>query len=146
MCSTLDHRANTTDGGALKVRTINSSLSAMLSLWARITFSFAEFIEVGCHLVEALLPEAPIDRQPVIDRLEAVWLELARPPLCFAAARNETGALEHLEMARDRRQADLEGFGQLVHCGLANCQARENGASCRVGQRREGGRQHVGHI
>src|SRR5215471_3993296 len=144
--SALDHGANTTDGGALKVRTINSSLSATLFLWAPITFSFPEFFEVGCHLVEALLPEPPIDRQPVIDRLEAFWLELARPPLCFAAARNETSALEDLEMARDRRQADLEGLGQLVHSGLAVCEARENGASRRVGQGREGGRQQVGHI
>src|SRR5262249_13205620 len=133
MCSAFDHRANTTDGGALKVRTINSSLSATLFLWAPITFSFAEFFQVGCHLVEALLPETPIDRQPVIDRLEAFWLELARPPLCLAAARNETGALEHLEMPRHSRQADLEGFGQLVHGGLAVCEARENGASRRVG-------------
>src|SRR5262245_8057418 len=147
MCSALVHRANTTDGGALKVRTINSSLSATFFLWAPITPSFfTEFFEVGCHLVEALLPEAPIDRQPVIDRLEAFWLELARPPLCLAAARNETSTLEHLEMPRNRRQANLEGFGQLVYSGLAVCEARENGASRRVGQGREGGRQQVGHI
>src|SRR5215470_15357144 len=95
MCSALDHRANTTDGGALKVRTINSSWSATLFLWAPMSFSFAEFFEVGRHLVEALLPEAPIDRQPVIDGLKAVWLELARPLLCFPTARNEAGALKH---------------------------------------------------
>src|SRR5262245_44500050 len=145
MCSALDHRANTTDGGALKVRTINNSSSATLFLWARITFSFAEFLEVGGHLVEALLPEAPIDRQPVVDGLKAVWFELARPPLGLAAARNEACALEHLEMPRDRRQADLEGLGQLVHGGLAVCEARENGASRWGGQGRKGGRQQVGH-
>src|SRR5262249_46408635 len=140
MCSAFDHRANTTDGGALKVRTINSSLSATLFLSAPIAFSFAEFFQIRCHLVEALLPEAPIDREPVIDGLEAFWLELARPPLCFATARNETGAFEHLEMPRDRRQADVEGVSQLVHSGLALGEARQNGASRRVGQGREGGR------
>src|SRR5215467_7807167 len=97
MCSALDQSANTTDGGALKVRTINSSVSATLFLWASITLSFAEFLEVGCHLVEALLPEPPIDRQPVIDGLETVRLELARTPLRLATARNEAGAFEHLE-------------------------------------------------
>src|SRR5262252_1085078 len=145
MCSALDHSANTTDAGALKVRTINSSLSATLFFRTPITFPFAEFLEVGGHLVEALLPEAPIDRQPVVDGLKAFWLELARPPLCLAAARNEASALEHLEMPGDRRQADLEGFGQLVHGGLAVCEARENGASRWVGQGRKGGRQQVGH-
>src|SRR5262249_18237740 len=108
MCSGFDHRAKTTDTGALKLRTLNSSVAASLFLWAPIPFSFPDFSEVGCHLVEALLPEAPIDRQPVIDGLEAVWLELARPPLRLAAARNEASALEHFEMPRDRRQADLE--------------------------------------
>src|SRR5690349_25030667 len=106
MCSALDHKANTTEGGALKVRTIKSSWSATLFLCASMTFSFAELFEVGCHLVEALFPEAPINRHPVIDGLQAIRLELARPPLCLAAARNKTGALEHLEMPRDRRQAD----------------------------------------
>src|SRR5262245_28962476 len=146
MCSALDHSANTTAGGASKVRTIRSSLSATLFfLRAPITLSFAEFFEVSCHFVKALLPEASIDRQPVVDCLEAVWLELARPPLCLAAARHEASTLEHLEMPRDRRQGDLEGCGQFVHSGLALYEARENGASRGVGQGREGGRQPV-HI
>src|SRR5262249_21983034 len=146
MCSALDHSANTTDGGALKVRTISSSLSARLFLRAPITFSFAEFLEVGCHFVEALLPEAPIDRQPLVDCFEAFRLELAWPPLCLSAARNGASALEHLGMPGDRRQADFEGVGQCVYRGLALGEARKNGASCRVGQGREGGGQRVSHI
>src|SRR5262245_33275196 len=114
MCSGFDHRANTTDAGALKVRTISSSLSATLFLRAPITFSFVELLEVGGHPVEALLPETSIDRQPVVDGHEAFGFEPARSPLGGASARDQSGALQDFEMARHRGQADLKRFCQLV--------------------------------
>src|ERR1700675_3505605 len=114
MCSAFDQSANTTDGGALNVRTMRSSSSAIL-FGALIAFSFLELIEVGGHLVEALLPETPIDREPVIDSPKALRFELARAPLRLAPSRNEAGFLQHLQMPRHRRKADFEWLGNLVH-------------------------------
>src|SRR5215470_7907976 len=101
MCSARDHRSNTSDTGASKVRTISSSLSALL-LWTLMTFSFLDLFDVGRHLVEALLPELPIDREPVVDGPETVDFDLAGPPLRRATTRNQAGALQHLEMSRHR--------------------------------------------
>src|SRR5215813_3963098 len=84
-CSGRDHRANTSDGGASKVRTISSSLSAIF-LCAVITGSCFEVIDIVGHLVEALVPEPPIDREPVVEGPEALRFEPAGAPLRLATS------------------------------------------------------------
>src|SRR5215510_9902045 len=118
MCSASDQSANTIDAGASKVRTMSSSLSAIFFA-AGITGSCFELVDVGSHPVEALVPEPPINREPVVDGPEASHFQPTRPPLRLATARDQPGALEHFQVARHRREADLEGLGQLVHRRLA---------------------------
>src|SRR5262245_19053315 len=80
MCSASDQSAHTTDAGASKVRTMSSSLSAILFA-AGITSSCFELVDIGSHPVEALVPEPPIDREPVVDGPEASHFQQTRPPL-----------------------------------------------------------------
>src|SRR5262245_18755769 len=141
-CAALDQSANTNDGGASKTRTIRSSLSAIF-LGAVIAFSFLELSEVGGHLVEALVPETPIDRQPVIDGPETFWLQLARPPLGLTRARDQAGFLQHLEMARHGGKADRERLGDLVDRRVALREPRQDGPPGRVREGREGGGEGV---
>src|SRR5690606_21277166 len=61
-----------------------------------------------------------------------------------AAARDQAGALEHLEVAGDGGKAYLERLGQLVHGGLSACEAREDGSPRWVRQGGERAAQLVG--
>src|SRR6266566_1948604 len=107
--------ANTTSRGASNVRVIVSprcpaSLTA-LSL-ARILLSprFArlEAGQIVVQSVEALFPELPVIFDPIGGGPERRRVEPAGSPLRFAAARNEPGALQHLQMLRHRGQAHRE--------------------------------------
>jgi hypothetical protein len=62
----------------------------------------------------------------------------ARPALGVPAARDEAGALEHLEVPRNRGKADLERLGQLGHRRLAIGQAREDCEAHGIGEGGEG--------
>ena len=66
-------------------------------------------------------------------------LEPARPALRVAPARDEPGALEHLEVHRDRGLAHRERLGELVTDGLARGQPRQDRAPGRIGEGGEGG-------
>jgi hypothetical protein len=68
----------------------------------------------------------------------------ARPPLRLAAARDQTCALQHLQVPRHRRQADVERPRQLLHRSLAGREARQNGATRRIGQGRESEAERIG--
>src|SRR5579862_2382220 len=56
-----------------------------------------ESLQVIVEAVETLVVEAAIMFEPVIDLFQSARLDAARPPLRFAAARNQAGALQHLE-------------------------------------------------
>ena len=64
--------------------------------------------------------------------------------LGFAASGDQAGRLQDLQMARHRRQADVERLGQLVHRRLPFRQPRQDGAPRRVGQGREGRAERIG--
>src|SRR5262245_23930950 len=104
MCSASDQSANTIDAGASKVRTMSSSLSAIFFA-AGITGSCFELVDVGSHPVEALVPEPPINREPVVDGPEASHFQPTRPPLPLATAPEHAGAPSALPGARHRRVA-----------------------------------------
>src|SRR5215831_4662851 len=74
--------------------------------------------EIDVHLVETSGPETAIARQPVVDGLERPGLQPTGPPLRLAPARDEACGLQHLQMPRHRRQADVEGLRDLVHSRL----------------------------
>src|SRR6476659_9360668 len=78
-----------------------------------------QLAQVVVESLEALLPETPVLADPVGDVAEPLRLEGARPPLRLAALFDEAGALEHLQVLRDRGQAEIERGGQLRHRRLA---------------------------
>ena len=81
---------------------------------------------------------------PDVGRFERLRLDAARAPLRVAAAGDQAGALEHLQVLRDGRLAHVERLGELVHGRLAEGQPREDRAARGVGQCEEGRVQAVG--
>ena len=77
---------------------------------------------------------AAILSDPVGDILERSRLEPAGAPLRLAAARDEAGTLQHLEMLGDGGQGHLERLGQFGDGGLAT--ARRARIARRVGSAR----------
>src|SRR5215470_10769490 len=99
--------------------------------------------QIVVEAIEALLPKAAIVREPVVDVLQPVRLDPARAPLRFAAARDQAGALQHLEVLGDGGQADVEGLGELGDRGLAEREAGQDRPAGRIGERREGRAERV---
>src|SRR5262249_55005435 len=123
--------------GASKMRVIRtswavSSIRGLLSAQMRI-----EPVHPGIPCPLARLH--PLDR--VIQRLRP---HPARAPLRLAAADDQPGALEHFEVARDRRKAHREWLGELVHGGLAVGKAGQDRSARRIGERGEGEAELVG--
>src|SRR5258708_6635579 len=94
--------------------------------------------------VEAVLPERAITLDPLRDTPKRSCLKPARPPLCLAAAADQAGPFENLEMLRDRGWADRERVGQLFHRGLAQCETRQNRAARWVRESCKGGAERIG--
>src|ERR671914_2331640 len=87
----------------------------------------------------------PLARLPPLNRLvERVGLQPARPPLSLPAADDQSRALEHLEVARDRRQAHRERLRQLLDGRLALGETGQHGAARRVGESGEGQAELIG--
>ena len=88
--------------------------------------------QVGVESVHPALP-CPLARlHPVHCLVERVGLHPARSPLGLAAADDQAGSFEHLQVARDRGQAHREGLGELVDGGLALGEAGEEVLITRV--------------
>jgi len=75
---------------------------------------------------------------------EGLGLEAAWPALCVAAAGNQAGALEDLEVLGDGGLADGEGCGELGDGGLTGGEASEDGAPGGIGEGGEGGVEAIG--
>src|SRR6266849_10086767 len=71
------------------------------------------FVEQSVQALEVALQNSPVALQPFGGLRERLGLEPARPPLRVAPTRNQTGALQHLEMLGDRGLADRKRLGQL---------------------------------
>src|SRR5688572_25791518 len=102
---------------------------APLLLSSLLLLVLLKFLEVVVEAVEALFPEAAVMLDPTRGVLQRRGLEPAWPPLRLAAALNEPGALEHLEVAGDGGEADLKGRRQLVHRRLPARQPTEDRAA-----------------
>src|SRR5205807_10194890 len=81
---------------------------------------------------------------PLHRLVERVGLQPARPPLSLPAADDHSRTLEHLEVARDRRQAHRERLRQLLHGRLALGEAGQDRAARRIGESGEGEAELVG--
>src|SRR3954454_9137327 len=101
------HARNTCSRGASKMRVISSSRPAA-STRVESVMSFSCLAQVRVEPVHPPLP-CPLSRLHPRDRaVERLGLHAARPPLRLAAADDQARALEHLQVPRDRGQADLE--------------------------------------
>src|SRR6266571_817677 len=135
MCSHEACASNTRSRGASKTRvmTISRSDGVVTVIWllplapiALLLSSSLDLLQVLVQPVVALLPEAAVRLGPLGYLLQRPRFEPGRPPLTLPSPRDQTRPLQHLQMLRDRRQAHLERFCQLGHCGLPRRQACED--------------------
>src|SRR5215472_12698792 len=115
-CTGLENAENTSARGASKVRTKiieRASIASRISLFAATPLLLAlQLLQIHIEPVETLFPEPAVAPKPDIDVLECRAFDPARPPLRLAPARDQSGALEHLQMLGHRRQAHVEGLGE----------------------------------
>ena len=97
-----------------------------------------QLAEVVVQAIEALVPKLPIMLQPIGGILERTRGEPARSPLRLAAALDQTGALQHLEVLGDRGKAHRERLGELSDGNLARNETRQDSTPRGVGEGREG--------
>jgi hypothetical protein len=90
--------------------------------------------------VHALLPGPLARLHPLDGVVERLRPQAAWAGLSVAAALDQPGALEHLQVTRDRGQADRERLGQLVDRRLAVREPGEDRAARGIG---EGGEREV---
>src|SRR6476659_10392145 len=102
--------------------------------------------QVVLQSIELSLPQLAVFLDIVGDLLEGRGSDSAGPPLRLASLRDEPRLLQHLQVPRDRGEADVEGLGELVDCGFARGEPREDGASRRIGEGRERHAEAVGHM
>src|ERR1700693_1470838 len=132
---------NTRSRGASKTRVtdiswvpglITNSVSAMVAapfpvLLSLIVFHLLlYFFQVLAQPIETLRPDLPVALDPLGHLFEPLRLEPARPPLGLAPLRDQPGALQHLQVLRNAREAQCERFRQLGHRLLTRSEASED--------------------
>jgi hypothetical protein len=85
--------------------------------------------KVVVEAVEGLLPVAAVALDPFGYFLERGGIEPAWTPLSLAAARNEAGALQNLEVFGDGRCTDRKGLGEFLDGSFSEGKASEDGAA-----------------
>ena len=104
---------------------------------------FLQLLQVFVESIETFFPEFAVVLHPAGHFSQRAGVEPAGTPLRVAAARDEPGPLQHLEVLRHRGEAHVERLGQLRHRGLPLHQAIEDGATGRIGERGEGQAERV---
>ena len=94
-----------------------------LHSWSFLSLSFGEQL---VQLVEPLVPERLVAGEPFGCVAKWLGLEVAQPGGRPAGPRDEAGALEHLEVPRDRRLRHRERGGEVPHGQVALGQASED--------------------
>ena len=96
---------------------------------------------VGVHLGEhgvqapvALLGRAPVPLDPAGHQVQHLGFEVHRPALGVAAAADQPGLLQHLQVLGDRLHAHLVGLGELADRGVPDREPGHDVAPGRVGQ------------
>src|SRR5437899_9571950 len=136
------HALNTSARGASKTRVIVICCSAVVE--SVIALSFLDFSQVFVEPIHAALPNLSVLLDPRRGLVEALGTESRGPELRRPVACDQAGAFEHLQVARDRGQADAERLGQLRHGGLSLGQPGQDGPAGGIGECREGCAELVG--
>src|SRR6516225_7140394 len=141
-CSGSVHILKTSRRGALKTRVMTNSRpaagAAASAVAVTLPFRALQLAEIVVEAIKAVVPKMPVVLEPLGSVLERPGGNPAGPPLGLAAAPDQPGALQHLQVLRDRGKAHCEGFGELADRGLARGEACEDRAPRRVGERRVG--------
>ena len=78
--------------------------------------------------------------KPGLDRCESIAAHAHQAPLPINAPFNETGALKHLQMARNRGCADIEPRSDVTDREFAlRCKPLDDGATRGIGKRGKNG-------
>src|SRR5262249_39192436 len=144
------HATQTSSRGAAKTRLVMSDrwsgFGARLFLSLTLIFLCLELTQILLEPVETPHPQSAVALEPVVHLLESRWFNATGPPLRLAAASDEAGALQHLQVLGHSREAHLEGFCELRDRGLAQRQPRQDGPTRWAGEGRESGAETVrGH-
>src|SRR5215472_4652405 len=137
-CSGCVQALNTNRRGVSMTRVTTSSRSAVLMFASTSLLLALQFLQVVLQPVEALFPEAAVIFQPVSRALERARSQPAWPPLRRAAAGDQAGVLQHLEVLGDAGKAHVERLREFGDRGLAAGQPRQDRPTCRVRKRSEG--------
>ncbi len=95
--------------------------------------------EITRERIELRLPGAAVALDPCRGAFHRAGGEPAAVDAAVNFAVEKSRRLEDTQMLRDRRQRHREGIGQLGHRRFAPREARQDGATRRVGQRSVGG-------
>src|SRR6267378_2622170 len=116
----------------------SAPLADLLSLRG-FTFSLLglQLCQQGVESAVVAFPVPAVTLKPFGGFREWLRLETSRTALRVAAPRNESSALEHLEMLGDRRLAHRKRLRQLHHRRLARRETGEDRPPSGIGERRE---------
>src|SRR2546430_12465330 len=73
-----------------------------------------ELLEQGIEALVVALPQPPVALQPFGRFPQPLGLEAARPSLRVAAARNQAGALQYLQVRSEEHTSELQSQSNLV--------------------------------
>src|SRR5271163_251353 len=124
------HIEKTSSRGASNSRTPmieRESTSRSMLFVAAIVLLLASFglqrFQIIVEAIETFVEKAPVVVEPIVDVFERPRLDAARPPLRATAARDQSGALQNLQVLGNRRQAHGERLCQFGHGSFAQSQA-----------------------
>src|SRR6516162_1637222 len=147
-CAGSVHILKTSQHGASKIRVMTSSRSAeratASAVIAILLLPALQFAEIFVEAIKAFFPEATVVLEPLGGVLEWPRLNPAGPPLRLAAARDQPGAFQHLQVLGDGGKTHRKGLGELADRGLACGQPCQDRAPGRIGERRVSGAEVIG--
>src|SRR5215468_12554720 len=130
-----------------------SLLLCHFALWAASSCLFlfrwcgwVHAVEVAFESIQVRGPKPTVLLDPGSGVFEWPGIQAAGTPLRLAAAQDQSGALKHLQMLRDRGHGHLEWFSEFGHRGLAQSQPGQDGASSGVGECGESRAEQVLHV
>src|SRR3954465_6514162 len=106
-CSGSVMQLNTSCRGASKTR-VKCRTCSVIGISVRGGLQGAEGV---VELVESLRPQAPVRLDPVDGGVQGGAFQMAGAELCLPASADQSGALEHLQVLGDPRQAEREWLG-----------------------------------
>src|SRR5579872_1467460 len=154
-CSAVVKALNTSSRGAAIRRSMtierasSGSAAAPDAAWAERVIELIlllKLLQVVFQAIEAALEELAETDEIFGGLLQPRGLQPARSALGVAAAADQAGLLQHVEVLGHRRAGHGERLCQFAHRRLAERQPRQDRPAGGVGERRKGVREMIGHF